>query len=314
MHDQPQADASLTRLIAALGDRDYRFIPPTPASHARVVARPARREARSLTDVLGWSLPFRPDLLDDALRNLLVSAGMLDPAEGGRLRARVRVARLGGRLYLHSAFPTDAEDAVFFGPDSYRFADLIARELAAPVSAEGAIVDVGTGAGVGAIMAGDALPGRRLIGTDINPLALRFAAINAAAAGIRLETVEARDLAAIDGPIAVVLANPPYIIDAQGRDYRDGGGMHGAEVALEMATMALTRLASGGRLILYTGSAIVDGGDALHAALARLAAAEGCTLAYREIDPDVFGEELEQPAYADVDRIAVVAAIIDRPA
>ena len=28
---------------------------------------------------------------------------------------------------------------------------------------------------------------------------------------------------------------------------------------------------------------------------------------YRELDPDVFGEELERPAYAQVERIAVVA-------
>ena len=32
-----------------------------------------------------------------------------------------------------------------------------------------------------------------------------------------------------------------------------------------------------------------------------------------EIDPDVFGEELESPAYRDVERIALVAALIDRP-
>ena len=35
----------------------------------------------------------------------------------------------------------------------------------------------------------------------------------------------------------------------------------------------------------------------------------GCSLDYRELDPDVFGEELDRPAYRDVDRIAVVAAI-----
>ena len=46
--------------------------------------------------------------------------------------------------------------------------------------------------------------------------------------------------------------------------------------------------------------------------LADLAEASGCDLRYREIDPDVFGEELETPAYADVDRIALVAAVMDR--
>jgi hypothetical protein len=32
---------------------------------------------------------------------------------------------------------------------------------------------------------------------------------------------------------------------------------------------------------------------------------------YEEIDPDVFGEELEHPPYDRVDRIAVVVATID---
>ncbi|MGE0403972.1 MAG: SAM-dependent methyltransferase, partial [Kofleriaceae bacterium] len=33
-------------------------------------------------------------------------------------------------------------------------------------------------------------------------------------------------------------------------------------------------------------------------------------LVYEEIDPDVFGEELDTPAYRDVDRIAAVGATI----
>ena len=76
-----------------------------------------------------------------------------------------------------------------------------------------------------------------------------------------------------------------------------------------MATAAAERLAPGGRLILYTGSAIVAGQDRLHAALASALATRGCMLRYREIDPDVFGEELAGPLYAEVDRIALVAAI-----
>ena len=31
---------------------------------------------------------------------------------------------------------------------------------------------------------------------------------------------------------------------------------------------------------------------------------------YAEIDPDVFGEELDNPAYVDVDRIAAVALVV----
>ena len=66
------------------------------------------------------------------------------------------------------------------------------------------------------------------------------------------------------------------------------------------------RLTLGGRLLLYTGSAIVDGRDDLRDALAAAIPDAGCTLDYRELDPDVFGEELERPEYAEVDRIAAI--------
>ncbi|MFA9201722.1 MAG: hypothetical protein ACEQR8_11185, partial [Cypionkella sp.] len=59
--------------------------------------------------------------------------------------------------------------------------------------------------------------------------------------------------------------------------------------------------------------AIVEGHDALGAALTKLAEASGCALRYFELDPDVFGEELAKPAYRTVDRIAVVAAIFAAP-
>lgn len=76
--------------------------------------------------------------------------------------------------------------------------------------------------------------------------------------------------------------------------------------------MAAGRLAPGGRVILYTGSAIVRGEDRLRDALEALAGERGLKLRYREIDPDIFGEELEQPAYAGVDRIALIAAVLTR--
>ena len=93
---------------------------------------------------------------------------------------------------------------------------------------------------------------------------------------------------------------------------RDGGDMLGGQVSYDMAAMTLPRLALCGRMILYTGSAIVAGDDVLRSALLGLAQEHATALAYREIDPDVFGEELEKPAYAQVERIALVAAIFTR--
>lgn len=310
----PRGDAALLDLLGHLQASDYRFVTPTPATHARVVARPDRRVARDLRDLLGWSLPFARDTANPVVVALLEAADMLE-AEAGLWRSRLRVSSLRGALYLHSAYPTAQNDAVFFGPDSCRFADLIAQELGlAPARADAHIVDIGTGAGVGAIVAAHARSGARITMTDINPKALRFAALNAAAAGVDAASLLGADLTGVDDPIDIALANPPYIIDDAGRDYRDGGAMHGGAVALDMARMAVARLAPGGRLILYTGSAIIDGADRLAAALGDVAQRAGCSMRYRELDPDIFGEELDAPAYADVERIAVVAAIISRPA
>jgi methylase of polypeptide subunit release factors len=258
-------------------------------------------------------MTFGRDAIDATLLRDLVAAGVVvDTADG--FRSRVRVSSLGDDLLLHSAFPTDDRDAVFFGPDSYRFAALIRRELVRrPMAAGASLVDMGTGAGAGAIVAAHLCKAARIAMTDVNPAALALARVNARAAGIVADFHCADDLSPVAGAPDLVLANPPYIIDAAGRAYRDGGGLHGAQVSLDMAEEAASRLAPGGRFILYTGSAIVAGEDALRDRLVALAADAGLSLRYEEIDPDVFGEELETPAYRDVERIALVGAVIERP-
>jgi hypothetical protein len=65
-------------------------------------------------------------------------------------------------------------------------------------------------------------------------------------------------------------------------------------------------------MLLYTGAAIVDGRDGLRDSLVEALPRFGCTLRYEEIDPDVFGEELEEPAYRDVERIAAIGAVIGK--
>jgi methylase of polypeptide subunit release factors len=306
------AESALLDLLKLLAARDYRFVTPTPASHARVVARPEMSRATDLRGMLGWSLLFAPGL-DAHVEDLLAQADMLERSDG-LLRSRLRVSRLRDRLFLHSAYPTEAEDSVFFGPDSYRFAELIAAELERkPIKAGAHIVDMGAGAGVGGIVAGLASADARVTLTDLNHKALRLARINAATAGVRVETVEADTLDDVADPIDLAVINPPYIIDEASRAYRDGGGMHGGEIPFEMTQMAAERLAPGGRLILYTGAAIVDGRNALCEAIGGMAEDKGMTFTCRELDPDVFGEELEKPTYADVERIALVAVTMERP-
>lgn len=88
--------------------------------------------------------------------------------------------------------------------------------------------------------------------------------------------------------------------------YRHGGDRLGRALALRIAEESLGRLASGGRLLLYTGVAIIDGRDPFLEELTPALETIGCTWTYREIDPDVFGEELEHGAYVVADRIAAV--------
>jgi len=89
-----------------------------------------------------------------------------------------------------------------------------------------------------------------------------------------------------------------------GPTYRNGGTL-GIDIALSIVAQSLEKLAPGGRLILYTGTPIVAGADAFLGAVSPMLAGHDVT--YEEIDPDVFGDELEKAPYARADRIAAVA-------
>ena len=297
---------ALADLLTLLKAKTYAFVPPTPATHKIAIAR--RGEARDLRDVLGWSLPFRPEMVPRDVLDALRKAGAVVD-RGGWLRSAVRVAGLGDDLFLHSAFPTEGDDAVFFGPDSYRFARFIQQHL--KNRRIGTLVDIGAGSGVGGVVAAKRTRPARTVMSDINPKAIALARANARAAGVEAEFVQGEGLKAIDGPFDLAIANPPFIADAKGRAYRDGGGLHGAGLSLGWAKEAMPKLAPGGRLLLYTGAAIVGGRNPLFEAL-RAETGKGFDLMLEEIDPDIFGEEMNEPAYADVERIAAVGAVISR--
>ena len=299
------AQAALLRLAEAVRATGYAFVTPTPATHARVNARPGAAWAASLRDVFGWSRRFRAETVTAPMFEAMRDAGVAAP-EGEGWRSTVRLATLGGDLFVHSAFPTGASDAVFFGPDTYRFCQAIRDALADGHPVERA-ADVCSGAGPGAITVARLRPRAKVFMADINAHALAASRVNAALA--RLPAVEARHsdlLDGVDGAFDLIVANPPYLNDPAQRTYRHGGGTHGQGLSLSILSAALPRLNRGGRLVLYTGVAIIGGDDPfLRGAADRLAGWDGIW-DYREIDPDVFGEELAEPAYRDADRIAAV--------
>lgn len=303
---------ALCGLLRALTGRGYRFVTPTPTTAGRMFRRRGA-ERPDLRDIFGWSRAFHADDIDAELLGLMRAARVVR-AKGGRLRSLVRASTVHGELFLHSAFPTVAPDAVFLGPDTYRFANLIARELSGGNEIR-TILDLGAGAGVGAIVAARSALAASVCMSDVNLKALDLARANAAHAGVAASVRHASGLEGAPAGLDLVIANPPYMEDGKRRAYRDGGGLHGARLSLEWARAGMGHLAPGGRMILYTGSAIQKGGvDRLEAELRASIAAPGFTLAYRELDPDVFGDELRRPAYADVERIAAIGAVITRSA
>jgi SAM-dependent methyltransferase len=317
-----EEDAALLDLARAVRATGYDFVTPTPATHARVNARPGNRRAAGLRGVFGWSRPFAPEVLPPGLFELMRRAGVAASAgaeAAAPWRSRVRLSSLGGELFLHSAYPTSAEDAVFFGPDTYRFAAAIgaaleARRGGAPVRRA---VDIGCGAGPGGILVAKACPGAEVALVDINDAALRLARVNAALAGAGGARALRSDLlSGVEGCFDLIVSNPPYLLDPALRTYRHGGGALGEGLSVAILDAALARLAPGGTLVLYTGVAVVEGRDAMReAAERRLGGGGGARLAwrYREMDPDVFGEELESGAYEAADRIAAVVLTVTRP-
>ena len=299
------ADAALVALGRALAGSGYRFITPTPATHAIVNARPGNEWARSLTDIFGWSRPFRPGIVSPELMACMEAAGIV-VADGEGQRSTIRFSTLDGLLFAHSAYPTAAADAVFFGPDTYRFASAI---LALPARPVRRAVDIGAGAGPGALVVARAHPGAEVLAVDINAEALRLTRVNSELNGMAVTAVHSDLLANTPGFYDLIVSNPPYLVDPGARAYRHGGGPLGAKLSLAILQAAWHALAPGGTLLLYTGSAIMDGYDAFYAeALARLP--PEAVVRYHEVDPDVFGEELHGGAYVSADRIAAVVLTV----
>jgi methylase of polypeptide subunit release factors len=175
-------------------------------------------------------------------------------------------------------------------------------------------LDIGCGAGAAAISIAHAFPLADVLASDMNPAALALTEVNAELAGAGNVLPCHSDLyAAIHGNFDLIVANPPYLKDKEKRCYRHGGGEFGEAVSVAIVAGALERLNDGGSLFLYTGAAVVDGTDTLLKALHPLLADSGMHWTYEELDPDVFGEELEDESYAQADRIAVVWLTVVKP-
>ncbi len=306
-------DDRLECFARALIATGYCFVTPTPETYRRVNARPQNAEAHDLAGVFGWSRPFRAELLPGRLFRQARDGGALERL-GAMWRSRYRVSTLAGLGFLHSAYPTSDPASVFFGPDTYRFGRALAASLPLvrpPLRA----VDIGCGAGTGGILIARHYPTCEVILADINLEALRLARINARIGGVGAVAVVHSDvLTGLSGTFDLIAANPPYMFDALGRAYRHGGGALGEGLSLRIVAEAIPRLSPGGTLLLYTGVGIVGGANAFIEQAGALLDRAGFAWRAEEIDPDVFGEELELGGpMSAADRIAVLWLVATRP-
>ncbi|MEO6825251.1 MAG: methyltransferase [Nitrosospira sp.] len=305
-------NTALLQLGHALKSWGYRFITGTPATHARVNSRRGNEWATNLEGVFGWSRPFLSSLLSSELFELMQEANVIASQANG-WRSLVRVSSLKDDLLFHSAYPTTEADAVFFGPDSYRFITAIDSLIALTSLSVRRAIDVCCGAGPGAMAIASHFPQALVLASDINYCALRLTAINASLAGAtNVQPCYSNLFHQIEGTFDLIVANPPYLVDPTQRAYRHGGGPLGSGLSFDIIDAALPRLSHGGTLLLYTGTAILNGIDRFRAGVERKLRNSDVHWHYTEIDPDVFGEELLQEAYAEADRIAAVIITVTR--
>lgn len=293
--------------LAAIGEllktRGFKNVAVTPESHRRVNARSENACAIDLAGVLGWSRPFDKAVLPTELFELLKSAHAVYQ-DGPWWRCRYRFSTLDGYGFFHSAFPADTKDAVFFGPDTYRFIAALQVELANTKHSWMRAADIGTGSGAAGICLARQNPNATVVLADANENAISLSKINARLAGAGNVTFHiGSDLDGLEGNFDLIVANAPYLLGARKRKYRHGGHERGEGLSLEIFQNALSRLVPDGRLFLYAGSAIVDGVDYFFQEIKKRLAESTSRWSYREIDPDVFGEELDA---LEADRIAAV--------
>lgn len=303
---------ALLQLGRRLRAEGYWFTTVTPLTHQRVNERSENSQARSLRDIFGWSRPFKAQLLYQTEFQLLLNSGVLSE-EGDLWTSKVRWSSINDLLFVHSRYPTVEHDAVFFGPDTYRFTQAIEEYLRTCIRPISKAIDIGCGSGAGAILIAQARPEAEVLAVDINPEALSFTTINAELAEVgNITTWHSDLLIATTGEFDLIVANPPYMQDQALRAYRNGGDNLGTQLSLSIVEQALLRLSPGGSLLLYTGAPSINGRDIFLEQAHPLIDRAGFIWSYREMDPDVFGEELETANYANAERIAAVVLTVTR--
>ncbi len=154
--------------------------------------------------------------------------------------------------------PTRPDYVLGASPASLTLAQITMRR---PV---GSALDLGTGCGVQSLHL--ARHASRVVGTDVNPRALRLAALSAALSGTAVDLREGSLYEPVVGErFDLIVSNPPYVMspptaDGQRLTYREGAFAADGLVE-QVVRSAHTHLAPGGSAQLLTNWAVVAGQD-----------------------------------------------------
>ena len=300
-------------LLKELKAESYQFSSVTPETQERVLKQAAI--GSTLADIFGWNRWFYAADLKVSLFELLKKYDLLEQQEQ-LFRCRFRVSSLNHVLFIHSPFPTHSPNAVFLGPDTHRFNLHLQCFLKQQQPYVRSILEIGSGTAATAILATRSLnPQPALTLVDINPYALILSAWHAEWASIeQYQVVHSSLYQQIHTQYDLIIANPPYLIDSKERLYRHGGeGLDGAQLAFDIVQQGMAHLRPSGSLFLYTGVAIRQGQSYFLEKIEDWFKGQSrFSWQWQEIDPDIFGEELNQPQYRGVERIAAIILCIQK--
>jgi release factor glutamine methyltransferase len=183
-----------------------------------------------------------------------------------RRLAREPVARILGRKEFWGLPLALGADTLIPRPETETVVEAALATLSERERAALRIADLGTGSGALLLALLSELPNARGIGTDISPAALTCARANAAALGLAdRATFAACDYgAALNGPVDLIVANPPYVaraeiatLQAEVRDFDPphalDGGPDGLAAYRAIAPQARRLLAPDGILVVELG-------------------------------------------------------------
>jgi release factor glutamine methyltransferase len=173
---------------------------------------------------------------------------------------------LGTVEFLGLTLKSDAR-ALIPRPETEQFCEILVAQAVAPecVWKAGRIADVGTGSGCIALALASKLPDAQVTGLDASDEALALARENAARTelGGRVTFTKSDLLAAVEGPLDLVVANLPYIPSAelavlQPEVQRDphaalDGGADGLDIIRRLLPEAAAKLRAGGVLAMEVG-------------------------------------------------------------